>query len=123
MREINRALAVVQRALEHTGVSDAASTKGPTSEAAADQASNRSERYFGQRLNDADLDEIVKSMNTPGFAGSFARYLVYGLAVGWRFLLTLPPGRPHTTDNTVTGVVLWSAVFVHGIHTGWFRKR
>lgn len=121
MRAINVAFATIQRPPNPIVTVDA-SVRDATRVDTGTFPDSRS-CYFGQRLTDAELDEIVKSLDTPSLAGSLARYLVYGLVLSWGFILILQPGRPHTTPNTATGVILWIAIAVHWTHGLWWRKR
>ena len=122
MRAINTAFAIIQRAPSRLVTDDAASAQDATA-ADTDASPDSRSRDFGQRFTDVELDEIVTSMNTPSLAGSLARYLVSGLALGWGLILILQPGRPRTTPNSVTGVILWIGVAVHWAHRIWWRKR
>ena len=123
IRAINEAFAIIQRAASGVVDDDAPSSAQDATAADTATSPDARSRFFGQRLTDAELDEIVTSMNSPTFAGSLARYLVSGLALGWGLILILQPGRPRTTSNTVTGVILWIAVAVHWAHGVWWRKR
>jgi hypothetical protein len=118
MREINRAFALV-RAAERGAVRHDRAAPDTMREVVPGSPA----RFFGQRLSEADLREIVDSMREPGMAGMLARYLAWGGSIAFGLILIAQPGRPKSTMNSVAGVLLLSGAAAHGVYTKWFRNR
>jgi hypothetical protein len=118
MREINRAFALV-RGAEHSDVGRGRAAPDPMGGAVPDPSA----RFFGQRLDEADLREIADSMREPGMAGMLGSYLAWGGSIAFGVILIAQPGRPRSTMNSMAGVLLLSGAAAYAIYTTWFRNR
>ena len=120
MREINRAYAVIQEARRNGRIPRA------TPVTASNREPRQRSRFFGQRLSEADLDDIADAIGTPSYFGILARYAFWAGGITYGLLLLMWSGNrrggPPNKWNFVAGILLLCIVAAHFVRTMWRKS-
>ena len=120
MREINVAFALIRQASARQ-VLESAAQAWPEGEPPA----RPTRVYPGQRLSDAELDEIAAAIGSPQYFVQLSRYAFWAGAIvfGSLAMFASPRGRDPRVVNVLAGLTLLSAAAGPLIYTVWFKKR
>ena len=120
LREINRAFALIRHAHRAQEARPA-----PSETSVLNEPPRRSrERYFGQRLSEAELQQIADAIGSPRYFATLMKYAFWaGSLVGFGVMMMAPRGQAPKPMNVAAGILLLSVGAGHLVRTLWLKKR